>query len=164
VRSSYACGACAPELQQVDPNEVVGEVLKILSAQAAAEDVRLVSRLAPQRLLVNGDRVQRQQVILNLVVNGIDAVAETPNGVRAITRESWTSNGLAHCSIRHTGPGIPADRMERLFEPFFCSKQDGMGKGLCIAHAIIKSHGGEISAEVAAGAPHRCRMLCQGGC
>ena len=133
--------------QEVDLNEVVREVLQIVSAQAAARDVRLDSKLAQQRLRVNGDRVQLQQVILNLIVNGIEAIAETPNGVREIACSSWASDGKAFISIRDTGPGIPSDRLERLFEPFFTTKQDGMGMGLCIAHAIIEAHGGELWAE-----------------
>ena len=84
---------------------------------------------------------------MNLIVNGIDAIAEMPNGVREIVCRSWASDGQALISIRDTGPGIPSDRMERLFEPFFTTKQDGMGMGLCIAHAIIEAHGGKISAE-----------------
>ena len=133
--------------QEVDLNEVVREVLKIVSAQAAARDVRLDSKLAQERLRVNGDRVQLQQVVLNLVVNGIEAIAETPNGVREVVCRSWASDGLAVVSIRDTGPGIPSDRLERLFEPFFTTKHDGMGMGLCIAHAILEAHGGKISAE-----------------
>ena len=96
---------------------------------------------------MNGDSVQLQQVFLNLIVNGIDAIAEMPNGVREITCRSWASDGQVLVSIRDTGPGIPSDRMERLFEPFFTTKQDGMGMGLCIAHAIIEAHGGKLSAE-----------------
>ena len=84
---------------------------------------------------------------MNLIVNGIDAIAEMPNGVREIVCRSWASDGHALISIRDTGPGIPSDRLERLFEPFFTTKQDGMGMGLCIAHAIIEAHGGKISAE-----------------
>ena len=103
--------------------------------------------LAQQPLRVNGDSVQLQQVFLNLIVNGIDAIAETPNGVREIVCRSWASDGQALVSIRDTGPGIPSDRLERLFEPFFTTKQDGMGMGLCIAHTIMEAHGGKISAE-----------------
>ena len=145
LRRLLTRGAFDP--QDVDLNEVVREVLQIVSAQAAARDVRLDSKLAPQRLRVNGDRVQLQQVILNLLVNGIDAIAEMPNGVREITCRSWASDGQALVSIRDTGPGIPSDRLERLFEPFFTTKQDGMGMGLSISHAIVEAHGGKISAE-----------------
>jgi signal transduction histidine kinase/ABC-type uncharacterized transport system substrate-binding protein len=133
--------------QEVDLNEVVREVLDLLSAQAAARDVRLDSKLAHQRLRVIGDRVQLQQVILNLIANGIEAIAEMPNGVREIACRSWASDGQALLSIRDTGPGIPLDRLERVFEPFFTTKHEGMGMGLCIARTIVESHGGEITAE-----------------
>ena len=133
--------------QEVDLNRVVREVMRIASAQAAAHNVTLDRSLAQQPLRVNGDSVQLQQVFLNLLVNGIDAIAEMPNGVREIVCRSWAADGHALISIRDTGPGIPSDRLERLFEPFFTTKQDGMGMGLCIAHAIIEAHGGKISAE-----------------
>ena len=133
--------------QEVDLNEVVREVLDILSAQAAGRDVRLNSKLGQEQLRVIGDRVQLQQVILNLIVNGIEAIAETPNGLREIACSSWASDGKAFISIRDSGPGIPVDRLDRLFEPFFSTKQDGMGMGLCIAHAIIEAHGGKLWAE-----------------
>jgi len=133
--------------QEVDLNKVVRDVVRIASAQAAAHDVRLDSNLAQQPLRVEGDKVQLQQVVLNLIVNGIDAIAETGNGVREIACRSWASDGHALVSIRDTGPGIPSDKLERLFEPFFTTKQDGMGMGLCIAHTIIEAHGGKISAE-----------------
>ena len=145
LRRLVTKGAFDP--QEVDVNEAVREVLQIASAQAAALDVTLDEKLAQERLRVNGDRVQLQQVILNILMNGIDAIAEMPNGVREITCRSWAVDGQALISIRDTGPGIPSDRMERLFEPFFTTKQDGMGMGLCIAHAIIEAHGGKLSAE-----------------
>ena len=67
--------------------------------------------------------------------------------VREIACWSWSSDGQALISIRDSGPGISADRLERLFEPSFTTKHDGMGMGLCIARTIIESHGGKISAE-----------------
>ena len=126
---------------------MVRDVMTIASAQAVTRDVTLDSNLTPQPLRVMGDEVQLQQVLLNLIVNGIDAVAEAPNGLREIACRSWASDGHALLSIRDTGPGIPSNRMERLFEPFFTTKQDGMGMGLSIVHAILEVHGGKISAE-----------------
>ena len=67
--------------------------------------------------------------------------------MREIACSSWASDGKAFISIRDTGPGMPSDRLERLFEPFFTTKQEGMGMGLCIAHAITEAHGGELWAE-----------------
>ena len=145
LRRLLTRGAFDP--QEVDLSKVVHEVMRIAAAQAAAHNVILDSNLAEQPLRVNGDKIQLQQVVLNLIVNGIDAIAETPNGVREIVCRSWASDAQALVSIRDTGPGIPSNRLERLFEPFFTTKQDGMGMGLCIAHAIIEAHGGKISAE-----------------
>ena len=145
LRRLLTRGTFDPE--EVDLNKVVRDVVRMASAQAAARDVKLDSNLAQQPLRVNGDKVQLQQVILNLIVNGIDAIAEMPNGVREIACRSWTTDGQALVSIRDSGPGIPFDRLDRLFEPFFTTKQDGMGMGLCIAHAIMEAHGGKISAE-----------------
>ena len=135
------------DAQDVDVNEVVREVFDILSALATARDVKLAGKLAQQRLRVRGDRVQLEQVILNLVVNGIEAIAGAPNGVREIDCRSWASDGQALVSIRDSGPGIPSDHLDRLFEPFFTTKGDGMGMGLCIARTIIEAHGGKLSAE-----------------
>jgi signal transduction histidine kinase len=135
------------DAQDIDVNEVVREVVEILSALAAARDVKLGAKLAQQRLRVKGDRVQLEQVILNLFVNGIEAIAGAPNGVREIDCRSWASDGQALISIRDSGPGIPTNHLERLFEPFFTTKGDGMGMGLCIARTIIEAHGGKISAE-----------------
>ena len=86
--------------------------------------MKLDSKLAQQPLRVNGDKVQLQQVILNLLVNGIDAICETSNGVREIACRSWAADGQALVSIRDSGPGIPSDRLDRLFEPFFTTKQE----------------------------------------
>ena len=93
LRRLLTRGAVDP--QEVDLNKVVRDVVRIASAQAAARNVRLDSNLAQQPLRVNGDRVQLQQVILNLIVNGIDAIAEMPNGVREIACRSW--------AVRRTG-------------------------------------------------------------
>ena len=141
------------DAQEVDVNEVVREVFDILSALAAARDVKLGGKLAQQRLRVKGDRVQLEQVILNLVVNGIEAIAGARNGIREIDCRSWASDGQALVSIRDSGPGIPSDHLEQLFEPFFTTKGDGMGMGLCIARTIIEAHGGKISAESVPAAP-----------
>jgi C4-dicarboxylate-specific signal transduction histidine kinase len=136
------------EAQDIDLNETVGEVLKLVSVQAAACDVTLNSELAPQAPRVSGDRIQLQQVILNLVVNGMESMAGASNGRREITsRTTISDEGTAGVSISDSGPGIPPDKLRQVFEPFFTTKDQGMGMGLSISRTIIESHGGRIWAE-----------------
>ena len=137
----------AAERRVLDLNEVVREVFTILTPQAGALDVTLVSRLESGPLWVEGDSVQLEQVILNLVINGVEALAAAPNGVREVSCRSWEADGRALVSIRDSGAGIEPEQRERLFEPFSTTKTSGMGMGLYIARTIIEAHGGTITAE-----------------
>ncbi len=134
------------EVKGIDLNEAVREVLEFLSDQAAASDIKLRSLLTPQMPRVNGDRIQIQQVIMNLVVNAMEAVAGA--SMRRITvRTALSSDASVEVSIADTGPGIPVDTLGQVFEPFFTTKEHGMGMGLSIASQIVKAHGGRIWAE-----------------
>jgi signal transduction histidine kinase len=97
--------------------------------------------------LVEADRVQLQQVLLNLVVNAFEAMRETPVAERrVIIRSERESDDRARVSVRDFGTGLPAEEPERIFERFFSTKHEGMGMGLAIARSIITSHGGELAA------------------
>ena len=133
------------ETHEVNLNEVVEEVLEFLAAQAAAHHVTLSTSLASRALIVRGDRIQLQQVVLNLVMNSIEAIGSAAGGERRITvGTSLVDDATAEVSIADSGPGIPPEKVDQIFEPFFSTKDAGMGMGLSIARTIVVSHRGRI--------------------
>jgi signal transduction histidine kinase len=98
-------------------------------------------------LPIRGDRVQLQQVVLNLVVNAMDAMASLPAGARKMLISTTRLDHIAEVAISDAGAGIPSDKLEAVFEPFFTTKTAGMGMGLSIARTIIEAHNGQIWAE-----------------
>ena len=136
------------EARDVDLNEIVGEVIGILGALAAAHNVTLKAALIPDPLIVKGDRIQLEQVILNLVVNAIDALGGAGTDNRRIkVRTRLVDENTAELSVSDNGPGVRPDVLKQIFEPFFTTKQGGMGMGLAISRTIVEAHGGQLSAE-----------------
>jgi C4-dicarboxylate-specific signal transduction histidine kinase len=136
------------EREPADPNEVVGEVLALLAGEAKRRnvgvDAALESALPPFRV----DRVQVQQAIVNLCVNAMDAMADTPAKERRLrVRTRRGSGGDIEIAVSDTGPGIPPEQVPHLFDSFFTTKPHGMGLGLSIARSIVEAHGGTLSAE-----------------
>ena len=136
------------ELKSLDLNEVVRETVEFLSTLAIGREVELLSVITPNALPILGDPIQLQQVILNLVVNGIDAMTETPSENRIITIRTSRVEKFAQLSVSDRGTGIPEDKLKEVFEPFFTSKEAGMGMGLSIARTIIEAHRGLIWAKI----------------
>jgi len=135
------------ELKNLDLNDVVRDTVEFLSALAIARKVELFSVITPDALLILGDRIQLQQVLLNLVVNGIEAMEDTPTENRIITIRTSRVENFAELSVSDRGPGIPEGKLKEVFEPFYTSKAEGMGMGLSIARTIIEAHHGLISAK-----------------
>jgi PAS domain S-box-containing protein len=137
----------AMEVQPVDLNEVISEALALIGADARRRRVALGTELARDLPIVRGDKVHLQQVLLNLVFNGMEAMAGVP-GERGLTvRTGVKENRFAEVAVSDTGPGILPERLGRLFDPFFSTKKEGMGMGLSIARSLVEAHGGRIWAE-----------------
>ena len=135
------------ELKNLDLNDIVRETVEFLSSLAVGRKVELVSVIKPDALPILGDRIQLQQVILNLVVNGIDAMKDTSTENRIISIRTSRVEKFAELSVSDRGPGISEDKLKEVFEPFFTSKAEGMGMGLSIARTIIEAHHGLIWAK-----------------
>lgn len=134
-----------PRNYPVDLNEVIREVLALAQSQAKRNLVLVKQELANDLPFVLGDRVQLQQVILNLVINGLEAIAKSRNGERVLAiRSSRDESDNLIVAVRDTGGGIEPESVERLFDAFFTTKPDGMGMGLAISRTIIESHGGRL--------------------
>jgi C4-dicarboxylate-specific signal transduction histidine kinase len=148
------------EQKSLDLNDVARETVEFLSTLAVGRKVELDSVITPDALPILGDRIQLQQVILNLVVNAIDAMADMPSENRIISILTSRVEDFAELSVSDRGPGIPGDKLKEVFEPFFTCKAEGMGMGLSIARSIIEAHHGLISArnQVHGGASFRIRL------
>jgi len=135
------------ELKHIDLNDVARETTQFLSALAIAREVGLTSFIVPTPLPVKGDPIQLQQVILNLIVNAMDAMSGMPSAERRITVSTARDGDSADLTVSDVGPGIPVGKLKEVFEPFFTTKPQGMGMGLSIAQTIVEAHGGQLSAE-----------------
>ena len=131
--------------EPVDINEAIQEVTVLTHGEADKHGVSLRTQLAPRLVHIEGDRLQLQQVVLNLTVNAIQAMSVTDDGPREllISTESIGSEGV-RVGVRDTGPGLSQESLPRLFEPFFTTKAGGMGMGLVICRSIIEAHGGRL--------------------
>ena len=152
--------------KKLDFNEVVRATVEFLSALAVGRKVQLDCFPAPVALPIIGDHIQLEQVILNFVVNGIDAMKDIPAEKRIISIRTSRVENFVQLSVSDRGPGIPEDKLKEVFEPFYTSKAEGMGMGLSIARTIIEAHHGLIWAENRdhGGASFRIRLpLCTNG-
>ena len=133
-----------PRHERVNVNQVISEVIALTRDQMHSHDVALQSELAADLIVVHGDRVQLQQVILNLIANAIEAMSTIRDRRRQLAILSANDGGGVRVEVRDCGPGVDPDGAERIFEPFYTTKADGIGMGLWICRSIIEAHGGRL--------------------
>jgi signal transduction histidine kinase len=131
----------------LDINEAIREVIALTQTDMQRNALRLQTRLAGDLPLVPADRVQLQQVIMNLIVNAVEAMSSVDGSSRELRIASGKDDANAvFVEVRDTGPGIDPADLDRLFQSFYTTKPEGIGMGLAISRSIIETHGGRLSA------------------
>jgi PAS domain S-box-containing protein len=144
-----------PEQALIDMNEIIREMIVLLGSDATRYDVSIQTELATDLPKVMGDRVQLQQVLMNLMTNSIDAMKDL-DGARELIIFSQAENGHLMISVSDTGVGLPPKQADQIFDAFFTTKPQGTGMGLRISRSIVESHGGRLWA--AANSPRGARF------
>ena len=136
------------ELSALDIGELVGQVAWLVRSDAIIRNVVIRLELAPELPPVGGDRVQLQQVVLNLIMNGLDAMRESGMGERTLVlRTSSAGPTSVVVAVEDSGGGVEEAALEHIFRAFYTTKPDGLGMGLAIARSIVEAHGGQLDAR-----------------
>ncbi len=151
-RIRQAIKKAPPKKEEVDINEAIRQVVALVRSEAIKNRVSVGTRLEDGLPFVEGDRVELQQVLLNLVMNAIEAMSGYSNGARELIISTGNADGGVIVAVSDSGPGIASDRAELVFAPFQTTKPTGLGMGLSISRSIIQAHGGRLWAS--ANAPH----------
>jgi len=133
-----------PQPELVDVNEVIGEIVVLLRGEAARYSISVRTELAADLPQVMGDRVQLQQVLMNLMMNSIDAMKAVDGTRELLIRSQRTENEQFQVSVSDSGVGLPPQKLEQIFDAFFTTKAQGTGMGLRICRSIVESHGGRL--------------------
>jgi C4-dicarboxylate-specific signal transduction histidine kinase len=138
-----------PQRVLVDVNEVIREMLVLLWSEATQYNILVRTELAADPAWVMGDRLQLQQLLMNLMMNAIDAMKEVDGARELIIKSQREGNEQVMVSVSDTGVGLPPQQAEQIFNAFFTTKPHGAGMGLSISRSIVESHGGHLWAEAA---------------
>jgi signal transduction histidine kinase len=135
------------EMQPLDINTLARETIDMVAGAARSKDTEFEMDLAPNVPAARGDRIHLQQVLLNYLLNSIDAMAAVPPAQRRLTVRTTAGQGRVGMFVIDAGCGIPDGAISQIFEPFYTTKGGGMGMGLCIARSIVEAHGGQVGAH-----------------
>src|SRR5437899_330421 len=133
-----------PERELVDVNEIIREMVLLLRGETTRYSITVRTDLVANLPHVIGDRLQLQQVLMNLIVNSVDAMRDIKGTRQLIIRSQQTDDGQLMVSVSDTGVGLPPEQVEQIFNPFFTTKPQGTGMGLRISRSIVESHGGRL--------------------
>jgi signal transduction histidine kinase len=136
-----------PRRELLEMNEAILEVIALTRNELQRSSVRLRTRLSSGLPLVPADRIQLQQVILNLIVNAVEAMNDVGDRPRELAVSSGRESNDVFVEVRDSGPGVDPANLDRLFKSFFTTKQEGMGMGLSISRSIVEAHGGRLWAQ-----------------
>jgi signal transduction histidine kinase len=136
-----------PTFSRLGVNTLLRDATRMIAKGSFMNNVHMRLKFAPERAAIYGDQTQLHQVLLNLLVNACQAMAQADRPSHTLTVTAGTRDNTALISVSDTGPGIPAFELERIFEPFFTTKPEGIGMGLAICRSIVQSHRGHIWAE-----------------
>jgi signal transduction histidine kinase len=136
----------AMEMQSIDVHDLIADVLRLIRSEGDRRGVIIHTQLASGTSLVRGDRVHLQQVLLNLLLNGMEAMMQVDGAKELVVRTQRITNAM-EIAVSDSGPGISAETHSRLFDPFVTTKKEGMGLGLSIARTLVEAHGGRIWAD-----------------
>jgi signal transduction histidine kinase len=139
IRSFYR--KSPPQRELVDGNGIIQEMLTLLKGEATRHSVAMRTELAAELPTIMADRVQLQQVFMNLMVNGIEAMQDSGG---ELTVKSQVQDSQLQFSVSDTGVGLPTEKMDQIFSAFFTTKPQGSGMGLAISRSIVESHGGRL--------------------
>src|SRR5262249_36202418 len=138
-----------PRKQHFEINEAVNEVIAMVRSEIAKNRIGITTNLVDGPAPVHGDRVQVQQVVVNLILNAVEAMASVEVGDRQLrVSTDQTDENCILVAVRDSGPGIDPGHLERVFEAFYTTKSSGVGMGLSICRSIIAGHGGRLWAEL----------------
>ena len=137
----------APQRELLDINEILGEMVALMRSEATRHSISIHTELAEDIPQLMGDRVQLQQVLMNLIMNGIDAIKDADGARELAIKSQRTEDEYLMISVSDSGGGLPAEHKKQIFSAFLTTKPHGTGMGLRISRSIAESHGGRLWAE-----------------